>query len=823
MRVLKFGGTSLATPDRLREVVRIVLDSAHRERAVVVVSAFEGVTDLLLDLARRAEGGDASHAAGYKELRARHRSALDALFLERPPRSVARPVDAMLDELGEVLHGIHLLRDCSRHSLDLVASFGERLSAATLAGLLRRSHPATAVDARSLIVADDDAEPAAVLFEETERAVRARLRKIDREAGSGRKPIPVITGFIASTPRGRTVTLGRNGSDYTAAIVGAAAKASRIEIWTDVDGVMSADPRAVPEAFVLPELTYEEAMEMSYFGAGVLHTAALAPAMARGIPIHIKNTFAPDRPGTKISAGAPGAAEVAKGISSIDGVTLLTLRGPGMVGVPGTAERMFRALAAARVNVILISQASSEHTVCFAVAGGQAERARRAIGDAFRLELRQEHLTLDVSPEQTVVAVVGEGMKGTPGVAGKVFGALGRHHVNVSAIAQGASERNISFVTDTGDKTRALKVIHQAFFEKRKRLQLFVMGTGNVGRELVQQIRTQRAVLLGRGLDLRVCGVANSRQYLLSEFGIDLEGWEDDLAASRERLDLRELPRIIDGLGFTNVALVDCTASAAVVRAYPDFVRADMHVITPNKLANVLPWRRYRALLDLLETRQKHFLYEANVGAGMPVISTLGDLIASGDTIRRIEGIFSGTLSYLFNRFTGVEPFSGLVREAHDLGYTEPDPREDLSGQDVARKLLIFARLLGRKMDLRGIRVENLVPARLRRGPVGADFYDRLGDAVDGKLRRSVEAARSKAFVLRYVGSLTAKEAFAGLQQFPADHPFAAIRGSDNVIAFTTDRYSRTPLVLQGPGAGAQVTAMGVFSDILKLASYLPY
>lgn len=819
MKTLKFGGSSVATPERIATVGQIVIEAARHEDVIVVVSAFGGITNLLLESARLAERGE-SYRQGFDSIARRHRSAVDALLTGTRRRRTRAAVDERLAELRDVLHGISLLRHAPPRALDLTASFGERLSALIVAAYLDRFRPAALVDAREVIVTDDDFTQAAVQFGPTNRAIRAYIRRLQKGARA-RRPIPVVTGFIGATPDGQTTTIGRNGSDYTAAIVGAAVNASIVEIWTDVDGVLSADPRTVADAFVLPEMSYEEAMELSYFGANVIHPAAIAPAVARGIPIHIKNTLAPSAPGTIISGQARARDGVAKGITSIDGITLLTLRGLSMVGVPGTAERLFRALAARRVNVILISQASSEHTICFAVSTHDVERATRAVNEEFALELQHGLTTLDARAGQTIVAVVGEGMKGTPGVSGRVFDALGRHHINISAIAQGASERNISFVIDSAQQRRAVNVIHQAFFEPRTRLSLVVVGVGNIGGALLEQLHQQRRYLLERGFDVRVVAVANSRTFVVAPEGLNLSKWRAALEASTARTSPEALLSALAPLPLTNIALVDCTANVAVVDAYPAFVEAGMHIVTPNKHANVLPWARYSALMDLLRARQRHFLCEANVGAGLPVLSTLKDLIASGDQVVRIEGILSGTLSYLFNQFDGTRSFSDLVREAHGMGFTEPDPREDLSGQDVARKLLILARQMGMRMNIGDVSVESLVPRALRKGAYSARFYDAFG-AYDAELKARAAQARTRQRVLRYVGTLENGRARAGLAEFPLDHPFAATKGSDNVIAFTTRRYARTPLVVQGPGAGADVTAMGIFSDLLKLLHYLP-
>jgi aspartokinase/homoserine dehydrogenase 1 len=593
-----------------------------------------------------------------------------------------------------------------------------------------------------------------------------------------------------------------------------------IEIWTDVDGVLTADPRVVPSAFVLPQMTYEEAMELSYFGATVLHSSTIAPAVARRIPILIKNTFNPTAPGTRIAARAEADGRMAKGISSVGDLSLLTLRGPGMVGVPGVADRLFRALASRSVNVVLISQASSEHTICLGVRSADADRAVAAIGHEFRLEIHEHSMRVDRRENQAILAVVGEGMRGRPGVAGKVFDSLGRQNINVSAIAQGASERNISCVIDAPQQGRALNAIHQAFFEARTPLALAFVGVGNVGAAVLRQLRQQRDYLRSHGFDVTVVGLANSRQFVIDPSGINLARWSEALGDSTDRMNPAAFARRIAQLELTNGALVDCTAGPAIVEAYPLFIDANLHIITPNKWANALPWSRYTALMALLDRRKKHFLFEANVGAGLPVVSTLRDLIASGDEILRIDGVLSGTLSYLFNHFDGQTPFSSLVADACRRGFTEPDPREDLSGNDVARKLLILGRLTGLHMDLRDVEVESLVPKPLRGGSYSSRFLKTYARYDRGMADRFARAAAHDT-VLRYLGTLEGGRARAGLRELPGNHPVTAAKGSDNVITFTTKRYSRSPLVVQGPGAGADVTAMGVFSDVLKLLHYL--
>ncbi|MBS4029299.1 MAG: bifunctional aspartate kinase/homoserine dehydrogenase I [Ignavibacteriales bacterium] len=824
MKVLKFGGSSVASPKVIKQVANIILSTSKkvpkgfpREKIIVVVSAFQGVTNQLLECASLSEKGNETYQSLFRTIAKKHLDTFDSLVGKR--NSARKDVEKMLFDLKDILHGINLLRDCPPRTLDATASFGERLSAFIISEFLKTKTTSCYVDTREIIVTDDQFTHANILFEQTNKKTQKYFSQLFAKR---KNVIPIVTGFIASTEDGRTTTIGRNGSDYTAAIIGAAVKASSIEIWTDVDGVLSADPRAVKSAFVLPQMSYEEAMELSYFGAKVLHSATIAPAVAENIPIVIKNTFNPSAPGTVISKIAQPLDDVAKGITSVDDCALFTLRGLSMVGVPGTAERLFRTLASHNVNVILISQASSEHTICFAVTTNDAAKVRKAIGKEFHLELQNKLTALDEKPSQTIVAIVGEGMKGTPGVSGKVFQSLGQNNVNISAIAQGASERNISFVIDAKNKTRALNVIHQAFFEKRKRLSLVVVGVGNIGNELLHQLKQQQAFLLSRGFEVKLCGVANSKHFILSQEGISLEHWREKLEHSHLIMNPNELALQCKELEFVNAALVDCTASQEFVDAYPQFLEANMHIVTPNKKANVLPWKRYTDLMSKIKQRQKYFLFETNVGAGLPIISTLQDFVVSGDKVLKIEGMFSGTLGYLFNTFDGSVPFSALLSDAHKRGYTEPDPRDDLSGMDVARKLLILARLMRHQFDLKNVKVENLVPNQLQKEKYSPNFFSRFAK-FDSLFQKKLEAAQKRNAVLRYVGIVEKGKAYAQLKEYPRTHLFASSKGSDNIFAFTTKRYSDSPLVVQGPGAGPEVTAMGVFSDILKLLNYLPY
>ena len=808
----------MATPDRIRDVARIVLDAAGDACLVVVVSAFQGITNQLLECARLAEQRDSAYRRVFATIAARHRSAIVDLFAGGERERLGASVEEQLHELHTAVESIHLLGHSCPADLDLVASFGERLSASIVAAYLDPLCGARYADAREFVRTDDQFTHANVLAAHTNRATRGYFSSIWNGA---ERPILVVTGFIASTVDGRTTTIGRNGSDYTASIIGAALRASAIEIWTDVDGVLSADPKTVPSAFVLPQITYQQAMEMSYFGAKVLHPAAVAPAVAKSVPIIIKNTLNPDAPGTLIRSKVTNGHRLATGISSRGNLTLLTVHGSNKVGFPGTAERLFRALASRNVQVMLSTQASSEQTISVAVHSSDAGNAADAISQEFRFELAQGLTVLERKPDQAIIAMVGEGVKARPEVAWNAFGALRRHRMNVSAIAQAVSSRNLACVVDASDESRALNVIHRGFFDERKPLALAIIGVGRVGSALLAQLAERQTYLNEQRFHVRVVALADSKRFVVAAEGIDLTAWRATLDASREKMDVDALTAQLAGLDVSHAAVIDCTADAGIVDGYSGFVKADLHIITPNKRANVLPWRRYEAFMDLLAERRRHFFYEANVGAGLPVISTLRDLIASGDRIIKVEGIVSGTLSYLFNTFDGTVPFSALVRDAQSKGLTEPDPREDLSGQDVARKLLILARESGVKMELQDVQVESLVPSYLQEWPFSPAFF-RAFETHDGEMAHRLEVARSHGAVLRYVATLENGKGRAGLQEVARDHPLAAVKGTDNIIAFTTTRYANTPLVVQGPGAGADVTAMGVFSDLLKLLNYLP-
>jgi aspartokinase/homoserine dehydrogenase 1 len=631
----------------------------------------------------------------------------------------------------------------------------------------------------------------------------------------------VVTGFVAATAEGTPTTLGRNGSDYSASVFAALLGAAQIHIWTDVDGVMSADPRLVPEARPLPELSYREAMELAYFGARVIHPGTMAPAVQAGIPLFIRNTFAPHAPGTRIDAAGAARGSV-KGFTSIAPVALVNVEGTGMIGVPGTAHRLFGALRERGISVIMISQGSSEHSICFAVPAQDAPAARTAVEEAFFAERHHGQIqTVEVLDDCCVLAAVGDGMAGQPGTAAGFFGALGKAGINVRAIAQGSSERNISVVLDRADERRALRAVHAGFYLSDQTLSVGVIGTGTVGAALLGQLTAAGARLRASShVDLRVRGLATSQRMLLHERGMELDGWRAAIAGQGTALDLDAFADHVQTDALPHTVLIDCTASEGVAARYEGWLRRGIHVVTPNKRANSGSFGYYRALRLAARQSRMHYLYETTVGAGLPIVQTLRDLVHTGDEVRRIEGVLSGTLSYLFHAFDGSRPFSEILADARARGFTEPDPRDDLSGTDVARKVVILAREMGLPLELADVRVESLVPEALRAGTT-AEFLAAL-PGHDAQIAALLADARARGKVLRYVGEVDRDgNAAARLCALDASHPFARIRPTDNVVQFHTRRYDANPLVVQGPGAGPDVTAGGIFADLLRLASYL--
>lgn len=820
-QVHKFGGSSLADPACFRQVADILL-AASPAPIAVVVSAMGGMTDALLGLVATAEQGPDDIAPGLEAISARYAATVDELLGQ--DSAGGELLDAFRADLGDasdVLHAISLVRSAADRSRDLVAGYGELWSSRLLTAYLRREAAARDcptevrwLDARRLIVVEQREMGPAVLWD----ASRANAGQHFPSPVDG---ITVITGFIASDDAGLHTTLGRNGSDFSASIVGALLKAGSISIWTDVDGVLSADPNRVPEAAVIHQLSYNEAMELAYFGAKVIHPQTMAPAVEHAIPIWIRNTFNPQAPGSCISGDVESSTQI-KGITSIGGVSLVNLEGAGMIGVPGTADRLFGALRESGISVILISQASSEHSICFAVPERNSAMVEQVVRRAFAAELEQGQVqSVEVQHGCSIIAVVGDGMAGMPGLAAKFFSTLGRAGINVRAIAQGSSERNISAVVDADDATRALRAAHSGFYLSAETLSVGLIGPGNVGAVLLEQMAAQaKALRANFGLDFRVRGIATSSQMLLAERAVDIGNWRAEFEAGAEALDWARFTTHVNAEHLPHAVMVDCSASDDVAGRYLDWFRQGVHVVTPNKKAASGSLAVYDELHAVRRRHNARFLYETTVGAALPIIDTLRDLRQTGDDILSIEGIFSGTLAYLFNVYDGSEPFSAIVRQARDSGYTEPDPRDDLSGMDVARKLIILAREMGQRLELEDLDVESLVPAELGSGTIDA-FLDAL-PAHDTAMRERWQAASDAGQVLRYVGRLSREHgASVRLEALPLAHPFARMNLTDNIVRYVSRRYSDNPLVVQGPGAGPAVTAAGVFADLLRLAAYL--
>jgi len=815
-RVHKFGGSSVADAACMQRAADII-EKETCTRLGVVLSASRGVTDALLALITQAERQQPVTDA-VQALRDRHAGMAQTLIPGSAADLYVAGVERDCKDIAGILHAVHLTRSASSAVRDLVAGFGEiwstRLFATHLESRGRRPGRVIWVDARDIVRVDWSPLGPSVRWDES-RANAMQFVPRDVEATL------VITGFIARTADGLQTTLGRNGSDFSASIFGDLLDAEEIVIWTDVDGVLSADPRRVPDAQVIDSLSYHEAMELAYFGAKVIHPQTMAPAVAKRIPIWIRNTFAPETSGSLISA-SPSSIHPVKGITSIDGVALVNVEGAGMIGVPGTAQRLFGALREDGISVILISQGSSEHSICFAIPQAEAERTARTVRHAFHAELNGGQIqNVDVVRGCSILSVVGDGMAGTPGVAAQVFGSLGAAGVNVRAIAQGSSERNISVVIDERQTTRALRSVHSGFYLSPHTVSLGLIGPGAVGSVLLDQLASQAARLTRDfHIDLRLRAVMTSRAMALSDSAIPLDAWREALREGQPP-DMLRFEDHVNAEHLPHAVILDCSASDEIAEQYPRWLSAGIHVVTPNKRANSGPLDLYEELHEARRAAGSHYLYEATVGAGLPIIQTLRDLRETGDEIRRIEGILSGTLAYLFNVWDGQQPFSAIVRDAKASGYTEPDPRDDLSGTDVARKLVILGREMGLRLELADVELEGLIPSTLWACNVD-EFMKRVSE-LDAPMLERLKAANAKGCVLRYVAALDAGSgrATVGLVELDRSHPFANINLTDNIVRFVTSRYDRNPLVIQGPGAGPAVTAGGVFADLLRVCAYL--
>jgi aspartokinase/homoserine dehydrogenase 1 len=812
MQVLKFGGTSVGNADHIRKVIEIVRKKVAVDKTIIVISAMSGTTDALIHCGELASSGNEEYKDKLLDIEHRHLNTAKQLLPVQQQSAILSQVKKMCNELEDICNGIFLLGELSARTKDRIMSYGELISSQMITAAFRASDiPTHWKDSREIICTNSDFGHAIVDFSATNERVKNCLGEI-------KESLIIMPGFIASDHKGITTTLGRGGSDYTAAILAAASNARELEIWTDVSGMMTADPRWVPNARVIPSISYQEGMELSHFGAKVIYPPTIQPVMSKGIPVWIKNTFAPADHGTIIENKPSANGKAIRGISSIDKIALLSLEGSGMVGVPGFSRRLFEALSNAQINVILITQGSSEHSICVGIEAAAADKAKEVVDSVFANEIAMEKVSpLVVEKDLSIVALVGENMKSHPGVSGKMFGALGRNGVNVRAIAQGSSERNISAVIATRDVRKAINILHEEFFETSyKQVNLFVVGTGNVGSKLLAQLKQQQHYLAEHlRLNVRVVGLANSRKMLVNEEGIDPGKWKD-LLQDGETASLNQFVGMILSKNLRNATFVDITASEKVASVYDRLLQKSVSVVACNKVAASSSYSNYKKLKDLATEYNAQFLIETNVGAGLPVIGTLNDLMRSGDKINRIEAVLSGTLNFVFNHYNGEKSFADVVKDAQDQGYTEPDPRLDLSGTDVMRKIMILAREAGNQLEMSDIVCNGFLPESCMQGSV-AEFYEEMRKH-EQHFRNLYDIAVSRNSKLKFVAKYENGNAECGLQYISPEKDLYHLYGKDNVVLFYTDRYPVQPLVVKGAGAGAEVTASGVFADIIRAA-----
>lgn len=815
MKVLKFGGTSVGTVESISAMLDIVKKAYEQdEKPLVVLSAMSGVTNLLTQMAENA-AQRLPFEDDLASVEERHFNVVKKLIAIKFQNPVFTKIKLMLNDLEEILQGISALKELSPQSKDLVVSFGERLSNYMVSKVMEQYVPQTEyINASHYIKTDSSFGHAHVNEELTQQLIQSLSH-------SHSDKLLFVTGFIGSNEQGRVTTLGRGGSDYTAAIFGSVLNATAIEIWTDVNGMLTADPRIVKKAFSLSVLSYTEAMELSYFGAKVIYPPTMIPAFLKKIPLVIRNTFEPTFPGTVIQFESGKSEFPIKGISSISDISVINLAGSGMIGKSGFSGRLFTLLAREQINVVLITQSSSEHSITFAVHPDDAAKAVTLIGAEFELELEANKLTIPtVENDLSVLAIVGENMKRTPGMSGRLFAALGRNGINVRAIAQGSSELNISVIISKDNLAKALNAVHDAFFAALKTtLHVFALGTGNIGSTMFRQIHEQYDFLLDNNdVEIKVTGISNSRKMFFDVDGVDLAGWEKALDNSPEVADLSAFIERMKAMNLPNCVFVDNTASKLPSTYYEDIFKSNISIVTCNKIANSGSYEQYRTLRDTARRYGVDFFYETNVGAGLPIVRVLKDLMLSGDRIVKIEAILSGTISYIFNNFISESSFYDVVKQAQELGYTEPDPRDDLGGVDFMRKMLILARDAGYVIEPSDVNLGAILPETCLQASSVDDFYAELLKA-DYFFNELKLKADSEGKVIRYIGKLEEGKVSIALEMVDENHPFYALSGSDNIISFTTERYKERPLVVKGPGAGAEVTAAGVFADLVNVGA----
>lgn len=813
LKILKFGGTSVGSASSIRTVKDIIISNSKEFNTVVVVSALGGVTNLLLEASETAARGDESYIRIFKNIEKKHLTVSKTLIPVNAQGTTLTKIKVLLNDLEDLLKGVFLIKELSEKTKDCILSYGEVMSSHILTDFLNVSKIKTNLaDPRDMIITDETYGGATVDFKKTNTKVAEYFEKAS---------YPVICpGFMAGTTNGQTITLGRGGSDYSAAILASVLNADMLEIWTDVSGMMTSDPGLVTSAHPINNLSYQEAMELSHFGAKVIYPPTIQPVLEKGIPVTIKNTFKKDHPGTLIQKGV-SEGNLIKGLSSIKNLALLNLSGSGMIGVPNFSFRLFKALSESKVNVIIITQASSEHSICVGVDENDVKASQKAINAEFKYEINAKRVNqVEVEAGLAIVALVGDRMREHVGISGKMFGALGQNGINIKAIAQGSSERNITAVIDNKDLKKALNVLHESFFlSEKKQINVFMVGIGNVGNTLIKQIAGQQKYLLQKeNIDLRIAGVANSRKMWIEENGINLRAWKSNFNKKGKKMNLKRFGERIHKLNLRNSIFVDNTADMEIAKTYAEFLKKNISVVTPNKIACSSSFEEYSTLKDIEREFRSKFLYETNVGAGLPVLSTLKDLISSGDKIIKIEAVLSGTLNYIFNHYNGDELFGDIVQRAQDEGYTEPDPRIDLSGIDVMRKILILIRESGYKYELNQIKSKDFMPAESMKAKSLEAFYKSLTEKED-KFKALFQKADSKGKKLKYVAEFDLKTATTGLKEIASDHPFYHLEGKDNIVLFYTNRYKEQPLVVKGAGAGAEVTASGIFADIIRIAN----
>lgn len=813
MKVLKFGGSSVASSENINKVINIVRESSLKNNVAVVVSALGGVTDLLLKAGELACKGDNSYIGVFKTIEERHITVVRELIPVNNQSGVLGQIKKMLNKLENTLEGVFLINELSDKTSDKIVSFGELFSSFIIAeGIKYNDLDAVLKNSQELIVTDENFSNAAVKFNKT----NANIENFFKQNNS---KIVMLPGFVAKTEKGEVSTLGRGGSDYTAAIIAAATNAELLEIWTDVNGMYTANPKFVRQAFPINNISYQEAMELSHFGAKVLYPPTIQPVLKKEIPICIKNTFDSNAEGTLITRVSSNANPI-KGISHIENMALVTLEGGGMIGVPGISKRLFGALSQEKISVSLITQASSEHSICFAISNADAEKATIAINNEFEYEIEQQKIEpVIVEENNAIIALVGDNMKSHQGISGKMFSNLGKNNVNIRAIAQGASEKNISAVISHKDIHKALNTLHSEFFEDQtKQLNLFVVGVGNVGGKLLEQIKQQQQYLLENlKLQVRVIAMTNSKKMLFNEDGIDLENWKSQLPEG-ESLDMDLFHQKVTDLNYRNSIFVDNTANESVSKLYAHYLKESVAVVTCNKIACSSNYLNYLSLKQLAREYDAPFLFETNVGAGLPIIDTLKNLIASGDKVTKIQAVLSGSLNFVFNNFNNETSFYDVVEQAGIQGYTEPDPRIDLSGVDVMRKILILARESGTQLELSDIENDSFLPKASLEANTVPEFLETLKSEAD-HFNKIYQKAAANNCRLKFVAEFDNGKSKVGLKEIPSDHPFYNLDGSDNIVLFFTDRYPVQPLIIKGAGAGADVTASGLFADIIRIGN----